>query len=152
MWGAGYHESCGESTGALFWCVALFQQGNGFHEKSGFVPVALLHSEVLDNQTGRMTALPTILFPVQPEQRKHKMNKAENVYMRWKVFIMECFESPIYTKSAVFQKMREQLISYPAVVFLHSIKWLHIKYVLFLCFRLHRSWGRHSAAFLWCRE
>lgn len=64
--------------------MALFQQGNGFHEISGFVPVALLHSEVLDNQTGRMTALPTILFPVQPEQRKHKMNKAENVIYEMK--------------------------------------------------------------------
>ena len=90
--------------------MALFQQGNGFHEKSGFVPVALLHSAVLDNLIGRTIALPTILSPTQPEWGKHKTHKAESVYMRRKVFIMECFESPTYRKSAGFQKMREQLI------------------------------------------
>lgn len=56
-------------------------------------------------------------------------------------------------KTAIFGRWGNALFDFlPALLFLHSVKWLPIKYVLFLCFRLHRSWGRHSAAFLWCRE
>lgn len=47
---------------------ALLQQGGGFPGKSGFVPVALWCSAVLDKQIGRITALPTVLSPTQLEQ------------------------------------------------------------------------------------
>lgn len=111
IWGAGCYESCEESTGAPFWCVALFQQENGFHGKSSLVPVALLRSAVLDNLISRMTALPILSKSLQhnlSSESTKLTSRKRNEIMRRRVFLMEWFESLVYTKSAVkttvFQK------------------------------------------------